>query len=87
VQIGSGKIGPHRYLGNTMKIVAIILIVAGLLGLVYGSFSYTRDKTVVKLGPLELSAKEKETVNVPVWAGVGAIVVGGLLLAFGGKAR
>jgi hypothetical protein len=70
-----------------MKIIAIILIAGGLLGLVYGSFSYTRDKTVVKLGPLELSAKEKETVNVPVWAGVGAIVVGGLLLAFGAKAR
>jgi hypothetical protein len=52
---------------------------------VYGSFSYTKDTTAVKIGPLELSVKEKETVNVPVWAGVGAIVVGGLLLAFGGK--
>ena len=70
-----------------MKIVAIFLMIAGLLGLVYGSFSYTKDKTVVKLGSLELSAKEKETINIPVWAGVGAIVVGGLLLAFGGKAR
>jgi hypothetical protein len=70
-----------------MRIVAIILIVAGLLGLVYGSFSYTRDKTAVKLGSLELSVKERETVNIPVWAGVAAIVVGGLLLAFGGKAR
>ncbi|MEP7301335.1 MAG: hypothetical protein ABI699_07380 [Caldimonas sp.] len=70
-----------------MKFVAIALIVAGLLGLVYGSFSYTKEKTAVKLGPLELSVKEKETVNVPVWAGVGAIVVGGLLLAFGGKSK
>lgn len=70
-----------------MKIAAIALIVAGLLGLIYGSFSYTRDKTAIKLGPLELSVKEKETVNVPVWAGVGAIVVGGLLLAFAGKAK
>jgi len=70
-----------------MKIAAIVLIVAGLLGLVYGSFSYTKDKTAIKLGPLELSVKERETVNVPVWAGVGAIVVGGLLLAFGGKAK
>jgi hypothetical protein len=58
-----------------MKIVAILLIVAGALALAYGGFSYTRDKTAVKLGPLELSVKEKETVNVPVWAGVGAIVV------------
>ncbi|MEO5881346.1 MAG: hypothetical protein ABIQ06_02945 [Caldimonas sp.] len=70
-----------------MKIVAILLIVAGVLGLAYGSFSYTKDKTAVKLGPLELSVKEKETVNVPVWAGVGAIVVGGLLLAFGGRTK
>jgi uncharacterized membrane protein YidH (DUF202 family) len=66
-----------------MRIVAIVLIVLGLLGLVYGSFSYTKDTTQVKLGPLELSVKEKQTVNVPVWAGVGAIVVGGLLLVFG----
>jgi len=70
-----------------MKIVAILLIVAGALALVYGGFSYTRDKTAVKLGPLELSVKEKETVNVPVWAGVGAIVVGGLLLVLGGRSK
>jgi hypothetical protein len=70
-----------------MKVAAIVLIVAGLLGLLYGSFSYTRDKTAVKLGPLELSVKEKETVNIPVWAGIGAIVAGGLLLAFGGKPK
>jgi hypothetical protein len=70
-----------------MKIAAIVLIVAGLLVLVYGSFSYTRDKTAVKLGPLELTVKERETVNVPVWAGVGAVVVGGLLLVFGGRPK
>ena len=68
-----------------IKLVALALIVAGALGLAYGGFSYTKDTTVVKLGPIELSAKEKETVNVPVWAGIGAIVVGGLLLAVGGK--
>ncbi|MGK2901098.1 MAG: hypothetical protein ACSLE9_20815 [Burkholderiaceae bacterium] len=70
---------------NGIKIFGIALLIAGVLALVYGSFSYTKDTTAVKLGPLELSVKEKETVNVPVWAGVGAIVVGGLLLAFGGK--
>lgn len=70
-----------------MKIAAIVLIVAGLLSLIYGGFSYTRDKTAIKLGPLELSVKERETVDVPVWAGVGAIVVGGLLLVLGGKAK
>ena len=70
---------------NPVKAVAIILIIAGILGLAYGGFSYTKDTTVVKLGPLEVSAKEKQTVNVPMWAGVGAIVVGGLLLVFAGK--
>lgn len=70
---------------NALKLVAVTLIAAGVLALVYGSFSYTKDTTAVKIGPLELSVKEKETVNVPVWAGVGAIVVGGLLLVLGGK--
>ncbi len=72
---------------SLMKIVAVVLIVLGVLALAYGGFSYTDDKTAVKLGPLELSVKEKKTVNVPVWAGVGAIVAGGLLLALGGKSR
>ena len=72
---------------NPLKLVAIVLIVAGVLGLAYGSFSYTKDTTVVKLGPLEVSAKQKETVNVPIWAGVGAIVVGGLLLVLGGRTK
>ena len=64
-----------------VKIVAIVLVVAGILGLVYGTFSYTKESHDVKLGPLELSVKEKQTVNVPIWADVGAIVAGvGLLL-------
>ncbi len=70
---------------NATKLLGIVLLVAGTLGLAYGSFSYTKDTTAVKLGPLELSVKEKQTVNVPDWAGVGAIVVGGLLLLLGGK--
>ena len=70
---------------NPVKVIAIVLVIADILGLAYGGFSYTKDTTVVKLGPLELSAKEKQTVNVPMWAGVGAIVVGGLLLVLGGK--
>ena len=67
------------------KILAIALIAAGVLGLAYGSFSYTRESHDAKLGPIELSVKEKETVNVPVWAGVGAIVVGAALLLVPGK--
>jgi multidrug transporter EmrE-like cation transporter len=70
---------------NTMKIVAVVLIAAGIVGLVYGGFSYTKETTAVKLGSLELSVKEKETFNVPVWAGVGAIVVGGLILLLGSR--
>jgi hypothetical protein len=70
---------------NTIRIVAIALIVLGALGLLYGSFSYTKDTTAVKLGPIELSVKEKKTVNVPMWAGVGAIVAGGLLLVLGAR--
>lgn len=70
---------------NSIKIVAIGLIIAGILGLAYGGFSYTKDSTVVKIGTLEISAKEKKTVNTPMWAGIGAIVVGGLLLVMGSK--
>jgi TRAP-type C4-dicarboxylate transport system permease small subunit len=70
---------------NAVKIAAIVLIVVGVLGLVYGSFSYTKDTHKAKLGSIELSVKETETVNVPVWAGVGAIVIGGALLLFGSK--
>jgi len=70
---------------SSIKLVAIALVVAGILGLAYGGFSYTKDTTVVKLGPIEISAKEKQTVNVPMWAGIGAIAVGGLLLVLGSK--
>lgn len=70
---------------NAVKIVAIVLIAAGILGLAYGGFSYTKETHKADIGPLNLSVKEKETVNVPVWAGVGAIVVGGALLLVGSK--
>ena len=65
---------------NASELAAIALIVVGILGLAYGSFSYTKETHGVKLGSLELSVKDKQTVNVPVWAGVGAIVAGGVLL-------
>lgn len=67
---------------NATRIIAIVLIVAGILGLAYGKFTYTEETHDAKVGPVELSVKDKETVNIPVWAGVGAIVIGaGLLLA------
>lgn len=70
---------------NGVKMLAIAIIVGGVLSLAYGGFSYTKDTTAVKLGPIELSVKETKTVNIPLWAGVGAILVGGLLLVFGNK--
>ena len=70
---------------NAVKIAAIVLIAAGVLGLVYGSFSYIKKTHETKLGPIKVSVNEKQTVNVPVWAGVGAIVIGGVLLLFGSK--
>jgi len=70
---------------NGTRIIAIVLIIAGALGLLYGGFSYTKHSKAIKIGSVELSVKEKQTVNIPIWAGVGCIVVGGLLLAFGGK--
>jgi len=72
---------------NAIKIAAIALIVAGVLGLAYGGFSYTKETHKGKLGPIELSITERQTVNIPLWAGVGAIVIGGLPLVFGGKRR
>jgi len=65
---------------SAVKIAGIVLIAAGILGLVYRGFSYTKETHEATIGPLELSVKDKETVSIPTWAGVGAIAVGGLLL-------
>ncbi len=70
---------------SAVKAVAIVLIVGGVLALMYGGFTYTKETHDLKIGPIEMSIKDKETVNVPVWVGVGAIVVGGLLLVFGNR--
>ena len=65
---------------NAVKIIGVVLIVAGVLGLAYGSFSFTKETHEAKIGPLELQVKDKETVNIPGWAGVGAVVIGAVLL-------
>lgn len=70
---------------NVLRAIALTLLIAGGLALAYGGFSYTKDTTAVKLGPIEITVQEKETVNIPLWAGIGAIVMGGLLLALSGK--
>ena len=70
---------------NPIKMAAVVLIVAGILGLAYGGFSYTKETHEAKVGPIELTVKDKETVNIPVWAGLGAIAIGGVLLLLAGK--
>jgi hypothetical protein len=70
---------------NAVKAIAAILIIGGICGLAYGSFSYSQNTTVAKLGPVTINAMEKHTVNIPVWTGVGAVAVGVLLLVFGGR--
>jgi len=70
---------------SSTKIIAIVLIIAGVLGLAYGRFSYTKETHEAKVGSFELSVKDKETVNVPQWAGIAAIVIGAGLLLTGGR--
>jgi hypothetical protein len=72
---------------NIVKLLGALLIAAGVLGLVYGGFSFTKETHDLKLGPIELAVKEKESVNIPSWAGIGAIALGAALLLFGGKKR
>ena len=69
------------------KIVGLLLVIAGLMALAYGGFSYTKETHDVSLGPVELQVAEKERVDVPKWAGIAAVAVGALLLAFGGRRK
>ena len=70
---------------NLPKVLGVFLIVGGVLGLLYGGFSFTKESHEMKIGSLELSMKEKQSVNIPTWAGVAAIAAGAVLLLFGGK--
>jgi len=65
---------------NGTKLAALVLIAAGVLGLAVGGFTYTKETHEAQLGPIELSVKDKQTVNIPVWLGAGAIIAGVLLL-------
>lgn len=71
---------------GAQKFIAVVLIVAGALGLAYGGFTYTKDSHEAEVGPLTLSVDEKEHVNVPIWAGVGVLVLGVVLLVVPRKA-
>ncbi|HUP97457.1 MAG TPA: hypothetical protein VM073_05930 [Usitatibacter sp.] len=70
---------------SPVRIFGIVLIVAGVLALAYGGFSFTKETHKAEIGPLKLSVKEKEQVNVPQWAGIGSIVLGVVLLVAGKK--
>lgn len=70
---------------SAQKIIAILLLVFGGLGLAYGGFSYTKETHNTDIGPLRISVDEKERVNIPIWAGIGALVAGGLLLVMQNK--
>lgn len=65
---------------NTVKMFAIALIAAGALGLAYGSFTYTKETHQAKIGPIELSVADKETVNIPIWVSIAAVAAGAMLL-------
>lgn len=70
---------------NALKLIAVLLIVAGTLGIAYGGFSYTKETHSAEIGPINLEVREKEHVNIPLWAGIAAIVGGALLLVNGRK--
>lgn len=70
---------------NPTKLIGIILIAAGCLGLAYGGFSYTKETTGVKLGPIEIKVQERETINIPLIASAGAIAIGIFLLVAVGR--
>ena len=70
---------------NTSRLIGIVLIVGGALGLAYGGFSYTKESTGIKVGPLELKVQERERVNVPMVLSAGALAIGVFLLVFKAK--
>ena len=72
---------------NTIKVLGLAFLVCGILGLMYGSFSYTKDKEEAKIGSLVISMKDKQTVNIPVWAGIGGIVLGSAFLVSGYRVK
>lgn len=70
---------------NGLRGVAVALIIAGILGLSYGGFTYTQETHTADIGSLHLSVDEEQWVNIPIWLGIGALVLGGALLLVGRK--
>jgi hypothetical protein len=70
---------------SAARLIGVLLIVGGVLALIYGGFTYTRHTSTANVGPVHLAVQHRETVAVPVWAGIGVIVLGGLVLAMDGR--
>ncbi|WP_158751977.1 DUF3185 domain-containing protein [Acidobacterium sp. S8] len=68
-----------------MKVTGIVLIVIGIIALIYGGITYTTQKKVIDMGPIQASKKETHSIPLPPVLGVLAIVGGGALLLVGGK--
>ncbi|MCS3904126.1 drug/metabolite transporter (DMT)-like permease [Methylohalomonas lacus] len=70
---------------NILRVIGVLLIIAGAVGLAYGQFSYTEETHNADLGPIEFQVEDKETINVPTWAGLGAVGLGVILLVVPGR--
>jgi hypothetical protein len=70
---------------NAMRITGIVLIVLGLAGFFTGGFSFTKEKSAANIGPIQLTVKEKESVNIPQWLSIGAVVLGAVVLVMGAR--
>ncbi|HTT04482.1 MAG TPA: hypothetical protein VMF64_04280 [Steroidobacteraceae bacterium] len=70
---------------NAAKLIGVLLIVAGILALIYGGFTYTRHTSTADVGPLHVSVQHRQTVAVPIWAGIGVIVLGSVVIAMNGR--
>jgi uncharacterized membrane protein YidH (DUF202 family) len=68
-----------------MKALGIVLVVLGVLGLVSGGLSWTRNKTVIDAGPIEVTAQERESLPIPPVAGGLLVIAGVAILLKGGK--
>jgi len=71
----------------TIRIIGIIIAALGALSLIYGGFSYSDERTALQLGSIQLDVKEEKRVNIPVWGGLAALAIGGVLLVVGSGRR
>jgi TRAP-type C4-dicarboxylate transport system permease small subunit len=70
---------------SAAKLIGVLFIVGGILALIYGGFTYTRHTSTADVGPLHVSVQHRQTVAVPIWAGIGVIVLGSLVIALDGR--